>query len=132
MRVKSVVSVLAMTAAMIAAPAFAQEAAATATMMGGVEVSEADRAAVQARCDVLVADDDSTVSDVNTSSSVTTDTETGSDDEDSWLPTPAATTPRRLKASRPRPRSTSKASRSTNALKAVGLPRVRCSNRISA
>lgn len=82
MRVKSVVSVLAMTAAMIAAPAFAQEAA-SPTMMGGVEVSEADRAAVQARCDVLVADDDSTVSDVNTSSSVTTDTETGSDDEDS-------------------------------------------------
>lgn len=80
MRVKSVISAIALTSAMIAAPAFAQDAAFT---IGGTEIAEADRAAVQARCDVLVADDASTVSATSEPSSVTTDTETGSDDDDS-------------------------------------------------
>lgn len=83
MRVKSVVSVLAMAAAMAAAPAFAQDAAASYTIRG-TEIGEADRAAVQAACDALLADEGSTVeSATDTSSSVTTDTETGSDDTDS-------------------------------------------------
>ncbi|OAM79223.1 hypothetical protein [Devosia elaeis] len=75
MLVKSVVSALALTSAMLVAPVIAQDAAASLTIAGN-PVAEEDQAAVQARCDELLALEGST------SSSVTTDTETGADDED--------------------------------------------------
>lgn len=77
MRVKSIVSALALTSAMIVAPAFAQDAA--SWTIAGNPVAEADQAAVQATCDELNVEGGS--SDI--SSSVTTDNETGADNTDS-------------------------------------------------
>jgi hypothetical protein len=53
MSIKAAVSALALSSAMLMAPAFAQDAAAPSWTIAGNPVAEADQAGVQARCDEL-------------------------------------------------------------------------------
>ena len=64
MSIKAAVSALALTSAMLVAPAFAQDAAATPSWtIGGNAVAEGDQAAVQAKCDELALESNSSLSD---------------------------------------------------------------------